>query len=136
MPFDILRPRPLVALAAAMFAAVFVRAWGDIPIQGATQLPAATLPADYFEAQVRPILAGTCYDCHTDDEKGGLRLDSRESMLRGGDTGPAVVPGDPESSLLIQAVRQLPGRPKMPKGKAPKLSEAQIAILEQWIRGG
>ena len=61
------------------------------------------------------MLANNCYACHTNSEMGGLRVDSREALLKGGKTGPAVMPGDPEKSLLIQAVRQT-GELKMPKG--------------------
>ena len=50
---------------------------------------------------MRPVLAANCYDCHTEDSLGGLRLDSREAMLKGGKSGPAIVPGDPDKSLLI-----------------------------------
>ena len=62
---------------------------------------------DYFEKSVRPLLAERCYECHSTEKKtkGGLSLDSRESTLKGGDTGPALVAGDPEKSLLIEAVR-------------------------------
>ena len=60
----------------------------------------------FFETSVRPVLAANCYDCHADERMGGLRLDSREGLLKGGNPGPAIVPGDPEKSLLIQAVRQ------------------------------
>ena len=55
---------------------------------------------EFFETKVRPILATECFSCHTDSQLGGLRLDSREAMLRGGKSGPAIVPGDPEKSLL------------------------------------
>src|SRR5215217_4155841 len=81
--------------------------------------PAAPAPqassADYFESRVRPVLAANCYDCHADEQMGGLRLDSRDAMLKGGRSGPALVPGDPDKSLLIVAVRQT-GALKMPKG--------------------
>src|SRR5688572_11433115 len=59
---------------------------------------------DFFETKVRPVLATRCYDCHTDSANGGLRLDSREAMLKGGKRGPAIVIGKPEESLLIKAV--------------------------------
>ena len=56
----------------------------------ASQSPAATpSQVDFFESKVRPLLVESCFDCHTDDEKGGLRLDSREAILKGGDSGPA-----------------------------------------------
>src|SRR3954447_26822420 len=61
---------------------------------------------EVFEAKVRPILAANCYDCHTDQRMAGLRVDSREALLKGGRSGPAIVPFDPDKSLLIQAVRQ------------------------------
>ncbi len=88
---------------------------------------------DFFEAKVRPILATECFACHTDSQLGGLRLDSREAMLRGGKSGPAIIPGDPDKSLLLAAVRQT-GALKMPKGG--KLSADQIEAIAQWIRTG
>ena len=91
--------------------------------------------AEYFEARVRPLLVKHCYDCHTDDEKGELRVDSRESLLKGGEAGPAIVPGDPDGSLLIQAVRQQAGAPKMPKGKS-KLLPGDIDTLVAWVKAG
>ena len=63
-------------------------------------------PEDYFEMHVRPVLATKCYTCHTDAKSGGLQLDSREHMLTGGKSGPAIKPGDPDNSLLMQAIRQ------------------------------
>src|SRR5438876_12133852 len=78
---------------------------------------------DFFETKVRPILALECFACHTDSQLGGLRLDSREAMLRGGKSGPAIVPGDPEKSLLVLAIRQT-GTLKMPQGG--KLPQNQI----------
>src|SRR5882724_9634097 len=91
-------------------------------------------PAEFFETRVRPLLAGNCYACHTTEESGGLRLDSREAMLAGGMSGPAIVPGKPEESLLIQAVRQSDEKLKMPPGK--KLADQQIADLAEWIQAG
>ncbi len=91
--------------------------------------------AEFFETQVRPVLAQHCYECHADKkQKGDLRLDSRDAMLAGGATGPALVPGDPAHSLLITAVRHSDPDLTMPPKK--KLSDAQIAALEQWVKGG
>src|SRR6476620_6762654 len=62
----------------------------------------------FFENKIRPILANNCYKCHSQQAekvKAGLLLDSREGLLKGGESGPAIVPGDPEKSLLIKAVR-------------------------------
>ena len=63
---------------------------------------------EFFENKIRPILVNNCYKCHSSQAsklKGGLSLEYRESILKGGDNGPAIVPGDPEKSLLIKAVR-------------------------------
>ena len=88
---------------------------------------------DFFETKVRPILATECFACHTDSQLGGLRLDSREAMLRGGKSGPAIVPNDPEKSLIVIALRQS-GPLKMPKGG--KLTPDKIEAIAQWIRTG
>ena len=88
---------------------------------------------DFFETKVRPILATECFSCHTNSQLGGLRLDSREAMIRGGKSGPAIVPGDPEKSLLVIAIRQT-GDLKMPKGG--KLPQDQIDAIAQWVRTG
>src|SRR5215217_3362965 len=77
-------------------------------------LKAQTDAEQFFESKVRPILANNCYTCHTGAQSGGLRLDSREAILRGGKSGPAVVPGSPEQSLLIQATSYTHPRIKMP----------------------
>jgi len=90
--------------------------------------------AEFFEAKVRPVLAASCFDCHTDQQYGGLRLDSRDGMLKGGTSGPAIVPGDPEKSLLIQAVRQTSDKLKMPKGG--RLKPEEVDALVEWVRGG
>ena len=89
--------------------------------------------AEFFEGHVRPILVNQCYGCHAKGKLGGLSLESREDLLRGGQTGPAVVPGEPDKSLLIQAIRQQTDL-KMPKGG--KLSAAEVADLVQWVKDG
>jgi mono/diheme cytochrome c family protein len=91
--------------------------------------------AEFFESRIRPILAANCFDCHTADKKGGLRLDSREAILAGGESGPAIEAGKPDDSLLIQAVRQAAGAPKMPYGR-PKLKPEDIDALAEWVRAG
>src|SRR5687767_4148055 len=92
---------------------------------------------EHFEKKVRPVLVAHCLECHGGDSarvKGGLRLTSRAEMLRGGDSGLAVVPGDPEMSRLVRAVRQAGGDLKMPpKGR---LKDAEIADLETWVKAG
>lgn len=89
----------------------------------------------HFEANVRPIFATYCFDCHTTDTPGMLRLDSREGMLKGGKSGPAIVPGNADGSLLVKAIRHAPGVRPMPMQKA-KLPDAQIATLTEWIQQG
>ncbi len=92
---------------------------------------------EFFEKKIRPVLADHCFQCHSDRAaklKGGLRLDSRAAMLKGGDNGPAVVPGKPDASKFLDAIRydnvelQMP-----PKGKLP---EAVIADLTAWVQMG
>src|SRR5471030_1315477 len=101
-----------------------------------TAAPASSRPEapEYFEAYVRPVLAANCYDCHADEKMGGLRLDSRDGLLEGGKSGPALVPGDPEKSLMIQAVLQTRDTLKMPKGG--RLKPAEIDALTEWVRAG
>ncbi len=84
--------------------------------------------------KVRPILVENCYSCHAAMRRGGLRLDSREALIQGGDSGPVIVPGKPEQSLLIQAVRRTNSRLQMPP--AQKLNEAEIAALVEWVATG
>src|SRR5687767_1709306 len=85
---------------------------------------------EFVEKKVRPVLAETCFNCHGPKKQmAGLRLDTRAAFLKGGDTGPAIVPGDPEKSLLIQAVRQT-GDLKMPP-KAQLKHEA-VEVLVAW----
>jgi hypothetical protein len=94
----------------------------------------AASPGEFFELYVRPVLAANCYSCHTGSRTGGLRLDTREQALKGGNSGPAIVPGDAERSLLIQAVSQTHPRLKMPPGG--KLKDDEIASLKAWINAG
>ena len=91
---------------------------------------------EFFEKKIRPILANTCYQCHSRQSKkvkGGLLLDSHEGLLKGGDSGPIFVTGDPDKSLLIKAVRYKDEDLRMPPdGK--KLTGAQVADLEAWVK--
>ncbi len=89
---------------------------------------------EFFERAVRPLLIEKCQSCHgIEKSKGGLRLTDREALLKGGDSGPAVILGKPEESLLIRAVNY-GDEPKMPPKK--KLSDSQIAVLVKWIKTG
>lgn len=91
---------------------------------------------EYFEKHVRPLLVQNCYNCHSanTNTKGGLRVDDRNGLVEGGGRGAALVPGDPEQSLLLKAVQQTDPKLKMPPGK--KLPDEDIAILTKWIQDG
>jgi hypothetical protein len=103
---------------------------------------------EFFEKKVRPVLADNCFSCHSaakGKKKGGLLVDSREALLKGGDSGPAIVPGDPEKSLLVHAiwnaeimrgkpVREIGPLPRMPPKKS--LSATEITDITEWIRQG
>jgi len=105
---------------------------------GALAAPPTPEQIEFFENEIRPIFANHCYKCHSQQAekvKAGLLLDTREGVLKGGDSGPAIVPGDPEKSRLIKAVRYTDSDLQMPpKGK--KLSDAMIADLTAWVKMG
>ncbi len=105
---------------------------GFMPVALHAAPDAASL--DFFETKIRPILANNCYACHTTAKKGDLRLDSAEAMLKGGSRGPAIVPGRPEKSVLMTAVRHGDPEFSMPVGK--KLKDTEIADLADWIKAG
>jgi hypothetical protein len=118
--------RRVLATSLVLMLAVGLRAWGEAP--GGTE---------FFEKNVRPILVDSCYKCHSAGAKklkGGLYLDSPNGMRKGGKTGPAVVPGEPEKSLLIKAVRYTDEDMQMPPDEP--LGKAQVAALEAWVKMG
>lgn len=128
-------PRKPAALTFAQLAAfgLNICLWGnafaaDVPAPTAEQI-------EFFEAKVRPLLVEHCFECHSSETKklkGGLKLDSRDAILKGGDSGAGVVPGDSAKSSIVDAVRwksfEMP-----PKGK---LSADQIEILAKWVDSG
>ncbi len=108
-------------------------AWLALGITSASVAQAEDV--EFFEKQIRPILVEHCYECHAGDESsGGLLLDSRVNSIRGGDSGAAIVVGEPEQSRLIQAVRYENRDLQMPPQN--RLDESQIAALEKWIKIG
>jgi len=115
-------------------AALLVTGVGLTPIAAWAATPEPTAEqVKFFEEKVRPILATNCYKCHgSEQQKGQLRLDLRELALAGGENGPVIVPGKPEKSVLVEAIKwesfEMP-----PSGK---LNETQIATLTEWIRLG
>src|SRR5262245_36008917 len=89
----------------------------------------------HFADKVKPLLDSRCVSCHGPDKvKGGLRLDSRDAAIKGGDAGPAVVPGKPAESLLLQAVMHAKKDLEMPPKE--RLTTNDIAVLERWIQDG
>src|SRR5260221_944461 len=91
---------------------------------------------EFFEKRIRPVLVEQCYRCHSEQankRKGGLTLDTKAGLLRGGRTGPVIVPGKPNESVLIKALRQT-GELKMPEDG--KLPDAVVANFEAWVKMG
>ena len=100
-------------------------------------VPAEADGVAFFEKRIRPLLAEHCYECHSAAAKklkGGLRLDTREGWAKGGESGPALVPGKPEDSLLIKGVRHWDKDFKMPPEKP--LAPALVADLIEWVKLG
>ena len=90
-----------------------------------------------FENNIRPVLVETCFRCHGDSKISGmLRIDSREALMQGGESGAAIVPGKPEESLLIMAIKRQADVSAMPPEKEKSLRPDQIAAFETWIRDG
>ena len=112
---------------------------GAIPAAGGAEFVSAPTPEQiaFFESKIRSVLADRCYECHSakaEKIKGGLLLDSRAGVVKGGDTGPAITPGDLDASLLIAAVRHTDKDLAMPPKKM--LPPEQIAAIEEWVKMG
>ncbi|OWK46337.1 PSD1 and planctomycete cytochrome C domain-containing protein [Fimbriiglobus ruber] len=121
-------------VAAAVLTALAVTSSGRA-LEPAARPEAAGV--EYFEKKVRPILVGHCYQCHSADTKpaGGLRVDDRNGLLTGGNTGPAVVPGDPGKSLLLKRTTPDNAKRRMPL-QGQHLNEEQTDVLTKWIKDG
>ncbi len=109
------------------------------PIDGVPGAVSAGPPAramdERFEAEIRPVLVQTCFPCHGGKKTGGgLRVGTRDELVRGGESGPAVVPNQPEQSVLIQAIKYGDESLKMPPGK--KLPGSTIAAFTRWVEAG
>jgi hypothetical protein len=106
-----------------------------VPILLLALSPAAPADDTFFEKEVRSVLVERCVKCHGPVKaSGGLRLDSREALLKGGESGPAVIPGKPADSRLVKALRREKGVEPMPPDKA--LDPAVTTALEKWVRDG
>ena len=108
--------------------------WALLPAWAMAFDPPAPADAEFFEAKVRPLLIARCQECHVGEKaKSGLRLDSREALLAGGDSGPAAVVSKPAESLLIDVISYRSAIQMPPKAKLP---DAEITILTEWVRRG
>jgi len=118
----------VAVLFVGTFASIVVRAAGD---------EEAGKP-QFYTQKVQPIFASNCYRCHGGmNHRGGLSLSTRATILRGGKDGVVIVPGDPERSLLVKLIRhQGPANDPRPMPPKAKLSDADIATVERWIRAG
>ncbi|MFN3651734.1 MAG: PSD1 and planctomycete cytochrome C domain-containing protein [Armatimonadota bacterium] len=129
-----MRPHPLLlslvpaALLAGAAFALAAEAPAPSPAPSAEQ-------ARFFESRIRPVLVSRCGACHgAKEQKGGLRVDSRAALLKGGARGPAVLPGEPDGGTLLAALTHADGVPKMPP--TGKLSDRELADLRRWIETG
>ena len=137
--------RPLHRIA---FVAAGITGWASVTLVAAgSAAPEAQKPKSldvpgaaaqtFFESRIRPILANQCFGCHSTavaEPRGDLKLDSRDAMLKGGKTGPVLVPGNPDASLLLKAVRHSPGTAAMPPGRS--LSAAELSAISRWVQMG
>ena len=125
-------------LAAFGIAAIALLGWGlrTGTVQAAQDNAASP---QFYTARVQPILKQNCYRCHGGfNHRGGLSLATRAGILKGGHTGPVVIRGDPAKSLLVKLIRhEGPAKDPMPMPpKSPKLSDADVATVEQWVKAG
>lgn len=107
-------------------------------MRGVAAQSAANTPAFYME-KVKPILQTNCGKCHMGmDHKGGLSMNTKASLMKGGRDGVVIVPGDPANSMLVKLINHEgpPDDPKPMPPKSPKISDADIAVIEQWVKAG
>jgi hypothetical protein len=129
-------PDRALRLARTVAVGAFVALMPIVPRIACAAGPADAATRRLFRERIEPVLRDHCYSCHSARStkvRGGLLLDSRAGLLKGGDTGPAIVPGKSDESLLIQAIRH--EGPEMPPRK-PKLPDVVIADFVTWIDGG
>ena len=131
-----LRPRVIAVILSLCGSGAIGPASVALGADPARANDAATLGAEeqqFFEKQVRPLLIKHCYQCHSSEAKilkGGLRLDSRGGWMKGGDSGPAIVPGAPDKSLLIEAIRYRIARDASP-GEAAGIGDRRAGTMGQ-----
>lgn len=127
-----------VLFCSGLIASILWEAQAQPAARATTAQDSAAANDAFYTSHVAPILQANCLRCHGGmNHRGGLSMNSRESLLKGGESGPVIVPGHPEQSLLIHLVHQeglkQDQKPMPPRGK---LSPAEISTLEEWIRAG
>lgn len=129
--------RRLLATAMVLTTGGLVLGWGCVSPVSADENAGTTA---FFSTRVEPILQRNCFSCHGGmNHRGGFNMQTRAGMLKGGKDGVAVVPGDPAKSLLVMLMRhEGPADDPMPMPPPPraKVSDADIAVVEQWVRAG
>ncbi len=123
-----------LAAAGLASAAVF---WQPVTVQASPRASQPD-PVEFYTTKVQPILQTNCYRCHAGlNHRGGLMLDTKAGMMKGGHDGAVIVAGHPEQSLLIKLIRhEGPADDPMPMPPKSKLSDADIAIVTQWVQAG
>ncbi len=117
---------------------VLSAAWVVAPSSRAADAPPTADQIAFFEKSIRPVLVKECYSCHStgaEKVRGGLKLDTRDGIRKGGDHGPAVTPGDPDKSWLLKAIKHDDAVKPMPP-KKDRLPDEVIADFEKWIAMG
>jgi mono/diheme cytochrome c family protein len=123
----------VLAVSACAGSLLFARSSNAV-----SSTPRVEVSPQYYTEHVQPILQANCYRCHAGfNHRGGLQLDTRAGLMRGGKDGAVIVPGHPEQSLLVELIRH-EGPANDPKPMPPKgrLSDADIATITEWIRFG
>ncbi len=110
---------------------------GQLVQAAPTGVPAPNSP-EFYTVKVQPIFQANCYRCHAGmNHRGGLQLDSQAGIMKGGKEGAVIVPGHPESSLLMKLIRhEGPADDPRPMPPKSKLSDADIAAVEEWVKAG
>lgn len=134
------RSFPLFGTLALAVPAALIFAASQSTVQGtvrAAQNPASS--PQFYTEKVKPVFDANCASCHEGkNHRGGLNMDTRAGLLKGGHDGAVIVPGDPANSLLVKLIRhEGPADDPMPMPpKKPKISDADIAVVSQWIAAG
>jgi cytochrome c len=125
--------RPLIATLS--LSVLITLAWQTNTVQAKDD----HAKVEYYTAHVKPLMDKNCARCHAGtNHRGGLNMDTRESLVKGGHSGPSIVPGDPAQSLLIKLIRHEGPKddPKDMPPKVDKLSDADIKVFEEWVKAG